>query len=117
MKLRSAQVAVLVAMFTLSATASANYLGNREPRSIFGAGVIKFGVDNPPDDTCDYHNRTFKFDGTTERGKNILSILLAAKMAGKNVNIWYSPSSKPGTSASTGCTINDMAIINEIGIN
>lgn len=110
-------IGLFLIVVLLPISANAEFVGGKEPRSIYGSGTIKFGVDNPPDDTCVYYNRTFKFDGTTVQGKNILSILLAAKMAGKKINIWYKPSSNPGTSHSDGCTINDMATITEIGIN
>ncbi len=112
------KVMLFVGLFGLSFFVEAgSYVEGRQVRSVFGSGVIKFGVNNPPSDTCDYYNRTFKFDSRTENGRTILSILLAAKMAGKDVNIWYSPSPKPGTSSENGCSIADMATINEIGID
>lgn len=111
------KVSLILWFALLSFESFAGYVGNQNPISIFGSGIIKFGVDNPPDDTCEYFNRTFKFDATTDNGRNILSFLLAAKMAGKSINIWYTPSSKPGTTSSDGCSISNMATVNEIGIN
>lgn len=100
----------------ISTSASAGYLDDKIPKNIFGSGTIKFGIDGAPSDSCDYHGRYFKFDATTAAGKNILSILLAAKMAGKGVNIWYTPSSTPGTNVTNGCSVNSLATVTEIGI-
>ena len=109
--------AVFVAIMALSSPGQAAYLAGQIPSMIFGASTVKFGVDSPPSDTCDYHQRQFRFDATTVEGRNILSILLAAKMAGKQINIWYNPSTNAGTDKDTGCTESHLAEVKEIGID
>ena len=104
----------IILLFTNGATAE--YAGWRTPSLIFGSEIIRFGVDNPPADTCDYFNRQFRFDATTEGVKNMLSILLAARLASKEIEIWYSPSSKPGTNHTNGCADTDIARVYHIGI-
>ncbi len=99
-----------------SFSSNAAYIGNQTPSMMFGAGTIKFGVNGPPSDTCDYFSRQFKFDATTESGKNILSIQLAAMMSKKEIDIWYTPSTTPGTTKDNGCIVGTLATINEIGI-
>ena len=77
----------LVLCFSIQCHAA--YLGGATPSKMYGAGTILFGVDNE-DSTkvCDYWGRSFKFDATTASGKNMLSILLSATLAGKKVDIW-----------------------------
>ena len=108
---------IIGSIFTLlTVNAYAGYSGNHTISGFFGADTIKFGVDNrTTSDTCAYWGRHFKFDATTAAGKNILSILLAAKMANKKITVWYTASTAPGTTESNGCNPNTMATINEIG--
>ena len=98
-------------------SANAEYLGNQIPSKIFGSSTIKFGINTPPNDVCSYFTRHFIFDATTDKGKNMLAILLAAKMGNRSINIWYSPSTTPGKDHNSGCTLDTLATVHEIGIN
>jgi len=55
------------------------------PQNMYGAQVFSFGVSTPPADTCSNWSRQFIFDATTTEGKNILSILLAAKLTNTKI--------------------------------
>lgn len=94
----------------------AGFIGGQDPSAIFGSTKIRFGIQSPPDDTCNYFGRHFQFDATTEKGKNLLTILLAAKMGNKQIDVWYVPSSAQGTDQTSGCTHESMAVVSEIGI-
>jgi len=103
-------------LLLLPAAAYAGYVADQVPNLIYGSTTIKFGVDNQPSDTCAHFLRQFYFDATTESGKNMLSIMLAAKMANKKIDIWYTPSTTPGTNETNGCTPNTLAVVLQIGI-
>lgn len=103
-----------VALIPLASSAA--YLGANEITAIYGAGTISLGVASPPNDTCNYYGYQFKFDATTEAGKNMLSMLLTAQQAGKTVQVWYTPSTNPGTDHNSGCTQAQMAVLTAVGI-
>lgn len=108
---------LVVYLALISTSANAGWAGDRTPVYMYGAQYIVFGVAGvPPSDTCSYYNRQFRFDGTTPTGKNLLSMLLAAKMGGKTIDIWYTPSTAPGTDHTNGCTESSLAVVNLIGI-
>ena len=109
-------VFTIICLF-LSCTVNSAFLSNQEPLKIYGASTIRFGVDNPSVDLCSYFQRHFTFDATTEGGKNMLSILLSAKMANRKVSLWYTSSTAPNTIETNGCTISAMAILTSIGID
>lgn len=111
------KVILIFTLILFPVTSIAAYTANQVPSRMFGAGTVKFGVSTPPSDTCNYHGRHLKFDASTEAGKNMLSIFLAAKMSGKSINIWYTPSGSPGTTKDNGCSVSEMATVNEIGID
>ena len=111
---------ILIASLLFLSTANAtSYLGGKTPLYIFGSKAIYFGIakENLPKDLCSYWGRNFTFDATTEVGKNMLSILLAAKMANKKIDIWYRASKAPGTNQANGCNHHSMAVLTMIGIH
>ena len=111
------KILMLMALLFVSANTSADFLSGSTISKLYGAGTISFGVDNAPSaSTCNYYNRHFKFDATTESGKNMLSIILAAYMSGKKISIWYTASSAPGTDHDNGCA-NRMATMTLIGLD
>jgi hypothetical protein len=73
-----------------------------------------FGTTSQPRDTCSYFGYYFRFDATTVQGKNMYATLLAAKLSGKPVAVWYHNSSAPGTTETTDCT--DVALAAVYGI-
>lgn len=48
---------------------------------------VYFGVDQEPGGACNYFGRHFRFDKTTEAGKSMLSVFLAAGMGDRKVSI------------------------------
>ncbi len=70
-------------------------------------GIVSVGVDNVPSginvqssnsDIC------FKFDATTEEGKMLLSVVLAAKLSMQKVGIWYTPN-KDGVNSTANLSL------------
>ncbi|MCP5012554.1 MAG: hypothetical protein GY942_21455 [Aestuariibacter sp.] len=108
-------LAITLALLPLTSQAAGN-IQNVTPIQIYGSNFINFGVQNPPSDTCSYYNRQFRFDSTTAKGKTILSILLAAKLGNKKVNVWYQSSSAAGTLQGAGCDRSTMSVVLNIGI-
>ena len=72
-------------------------------------GLTFVGTNTQPEYTCKLNQEYFKLDHTTPDGKGFLATLLAAKMGGKTVQIWYSASSAPGTISTNGCTITTIS--------
>lgn len=113
------RIAILASLFltVFSSSVFANFTSGQTPKMIYGADTIRFGVDNPPaGKVCDSYGRHFQFDATTEGGKNILSMLLAAEMADRKIDIWYIESSTPDTTHANGCVTNTMAKLLFIGL-
>jgi hypothetical protein len=94
----------------------AEFAGNKAPSMIYGSGNISFGINSPPNTLCEYWGRYLTFDATTVEGKNMLTILLSAKMAGKNIDVWFLPSTVPGTTQANGCTRDSLGVLTQIGI-
>lgn len=108
---------IFVILTLVSISSQAEHVGDQMTLGIYGGDQIRFGITNPPADTCSYFGRHFVFDATTEKGKNMLSILLAAEMSGREVDVWYTPSTTPGTVNGAGCGQNTLAIVTAIGLN
>jgi len=105
-------------LFLISSSSFAGYL---VPSPIIGIyiskeGVVRFNVQKAAIDTCNYFDYRFAFDASTPGGKSMLSLLLSAKIANKNVNVWYDPSPTPGTTKDDGCTKSTLAQATHIGL-
>lgn len=112
------RIAVAISLVSFSSLSWADFAGNLQIQKLFGNSKILFGVNTPPPSTCDYFGRQFQFDATTEGGKNMLSILLAARMSGESIDIWYTPSSTPNTTEDTGCNPNNsIAVLTQVGFS
>lgn len=118
-KKRAMKIIIFMANLLFISTVNTAYLGGKTPLYIYGSKGIGFGIakNNLPKDLCSYWGRQFTFDATTESGKNMLSILLAAKMANKKIDIWYRASKAPGTNQTNGCNGSSMAVLTMIGIH
>ena len=113
------RIAILASLFltVFSSSVFANFTSGQTPKMIYGADTIRFGVDNPPaGKVCDSYGRHFQFNATTEGGKNILSMLLAAEMSGRKIDVWYTESSTPDTDEQSGCWTGTMATVISIGL-
>ena len=80
------------------------------------SGMTYVGFVTQPAGTCDNWSEHMKFDSTTDGGKNMLSVLIAAKLADRGLNLWYSPSEAPGTNQANGCTQAVMAVLTGVGL-
>ena len=107
---------VLILLSSLSW--SDEYSGGHTIKKLYGSSYITFGIDNAPNDKmCNYHGRHLTFDATTDKGRNILSILLAAHLSGKNIDVWYIPSSAPGSDSGSGCAHATLAEVTQVGFS
>jgi hypothetical protein len=80
-------------------------------------GTIFFAASPTPPATCNWWARQFIFDATTTVGKMMYATLLAAKLSGTQIHLWYQASSAPGTDQSNGCTPSTIAVATGIGLD
>jgi hypothetical protein len=78
--------------------------------------VCRFGIIGTAQNVCSSYNRHFQFSVTTNQGKLMLSMIIGAKLAGKKIAVWYTPSSVPGTNESTGCGDGTMAVLTQVSL-
>ncbi len=96
--------------------AEVKYLKESNITNFFSAGTATVSVDNAPTgSTCSYWGSQFHFDATTDAGRNMFSIILAAHVGNKPINIWYEASTAPSTNETTGCDRSTMAVITQVG--
>ena len=79
-------------------------------------GWVYFGLTGTLPGTCSYFIEQFRFDGSTAAGKNLLGVIVGAKLTERNVTLWYTDSSAPGTNHTNGCHAGTMAILTAAGI-
>lgn len=75
-------------------------------------GFVYFGVTSPPPDVCNLYATEFKFDSTTTFGKGWFAILMGAKLSGKQIDLWYTPSGNGNTCASGA----NYAVVTALGL-
>ena len=80
------------------------------------AGWVYFGTTVRLSGTCSYFIDHFRFNGQTAGGKNMLATLMAAKVAGASVHVWFTDSTAPDTNQNTGCNSSTMAVVTGLGI-
>lgn len=99
------------------------YAGNQEVGRAYviqgGWAFFGVGIETPsfPDGTCNYFNSAFKFDATTDAGKQMLNLLQAAKISKLKVDVWYTNSSASGTDQNSGCSVSTMSTATALGLS
>ncbi|TAN52153.1 MAG: hypothetical protein EPN21_04755 [Methylococcaceae bacterium] len=88
---------------SLSSNVMAGAYGKITVLRVFKNGYAYFGQELQPPDTCSNFEAYFKFSPTGDYGKNMLSMLIAAKTNGAPVTVWYTKSPVPGTTETSGC--------------
>ncbi|OGR02438.1 MAG: hypothetical protein A2511_10060 [Deltaproteobacteria bacterium RIFOXYD12_FULL_50_9] len=111
--------ALIMAFSSSNAFAASKYVTNLTlARVKVQEGVTLVGTTTQPANTCSNEGEYFKFDHTTPSGKDLLSLLLAAKASdGVVLSVWYTVSPAPGTTETTGCDISTISVLNGVGIN
>jgi hypothetical protein len=113
-------IALLTSVFfftvILDFARSEEYQGGLKAQYLICSDVVLFGTDRQPPGTCEHWNRYFKFDSTTAAGRNMLSVILAAMLADKQIDVWYLKSPVPGTTHSNGCTVENLSVVTRIGL-
>lgn len=108
---------VILFIVALPATANAEYSQGYIKRFYTEAsGMTYVGFVAQPSNTCDNWSQHMKFDSTTDGGKNMLSVLIAAKLSERRLDLWYSASDAPGTNNTNGCTQSVMAVLTGVGL-
>ncbi|MDR6984488.1 hypothetical protein J2X32_003132 [Rheinheimera pacifica] len=104
-------------LVALPAAANAEYSHGYIKRFYTEAsGMTYVGFVAQPPGTCDNWTEHMKFDSTTDGGKNMLSVLIAAKLSERRLDLWYSASDAPGTNNTNGCTQSVMAVLTGVGL-
>lgn len=83
-------------------------------------GTVLFGITSPsgqPPGTCTFYGDIVKFETTTPGGKNYLAMLVAAKVTGAQISIWYTDSDKPGTKETNGCNEDSIATLDTLSLD
>jgi hypothetical protein len=110
---------ITLLMLTLLTTnpAFAGYgIGTIDRYFVDSDGYVMFGTTVPLNGTCSYYIDQFRFDGKTVAGKNMLATLMAAKVAGVALTVWFTDSTAPGTDHTNGCTYQALAVPTGLGI-
>lgn len=109
-------ILILGVLFGFSANASEYGIGLVDRVYTGTDNMTLFGLKTQQPNTCVFWSEHFIFDSSTSSGKNMLSIILAAKMANKSVHVWYEPSSAPGTNQTNGCDRTTLSVLNSVGV-
>ncbi|MEJ1363508.1 MAG: hypothetical protein RPU42_00160 [Candidatus Sedimenticola sp. (ex Thyasira tokunagai)] len=109
---------VLILLFLSINNCFADYSGNHGINNLYTTkdGQVSLGFNTQPTNTCNFYGWYIIFDASIAGGKNMLSILLAAKASSKSVNIWYTASTASGTNQNTGCNESSMAKLDGVAI-
>lgn len=113
----SLATAVVVSLLCLSTPAQAGYLsalGIKRFRIHNGQAWLR--VDAAPSGTCTNYTDQFAFDPSTTLGKQTVAALLLAQAAGRQITLWYTDSTAPGTSEMDGCSFTSAAKITGIAV-
>lgn len=111
---------------TSPAHAYDHWVGNLQIQSMFGSAVaagaatpghVAFGADRQPAGTCNHWGRYFIFDTSTPQGEMMLTILLTAQASGQRVDLWYTTSPSAGRNHTSGCAIDQLSVVEVIGIH
>lgn len=78
--------------------------------------ICYLGITGSIDGVCSSYDRHLKFSVSSNQGKLMYSLIVGAKLAGKKIDIWYTPSSTPGTNESTGCGPSTMAVLTQVSL-
>jgi hypothetical protein len=117
-KLNKVDVAlIIIAGFTAVDANAAGYSGILSVARVrVHPAETYVGTSLQPSDTCSEFGEFYKFDHTTPHGKSLLATLLTAKATGKNVEIWYLPSTASGTNQTNGCNTSTMAVLTGVSL-
>lgn len=83
---------------------------------VTSSGWAYFGLKIQLPNTCSSWGEHFRFDTSLPGGSNMLSVLMAAKLAGQKVTVWYQDSSAPGSDQTSGCQGDAISMLTNIGI-
>ena len=108
---------VLLLILIVTSAYAENYAGKLNVGRVHVDNEIcYFGIVGSADGVCSSYERHLKFGVSSNQGKLMYSIIVSAKLAGKKIDIWYTPSSTPGTNESTGCGPSTMAVLTQVSL-
>jgi len=80
-------------------------------------GTAFVGTTPQPANTCSNWGEHLTFDATTVQGKNWLAVFMTAKVSNRSVDVWYAPSSAPGTTQATSCNGAAISALQGVSLN
>ena len=106
------KVILTLCLFAFSNVSLADYATGQRIEKIYSSatGEVRIRTESQPSNTCSYYGWYFTFDSTTDGGKSLLSLILAAKATDSTLEIWYTTSLAPGTDETNGC-YNNLAVL------
>ncbi len=104
-------VLMMGTLFATNANADYKEQVSLEIVAPFASGSVLVSINNPPTGTCEYWSYSLIFDASTSGGDKIYKTLMTALAMKKSVDIWFDPTSAPGTNQHNGCTQDAMAIL------
>lgn len=112
-------VLILLLLLVAQQAFAGGYAGGLDVRRVYvdHLGKVHFGTSSQPANTCSNWGEYWIFDSNTKGGKQMLSVLLSAKLTYRKIDVWYEISSMPGTNQYTGCSDDAMARAVMISIN
>ena len=113
---------LLVSIMLVSLGAYGDWAGNRKIEKIYsfdnGSIGIQFtSIGNMK--VCRSWGLHLKFDGATDAGKNMLSLLLSAKISDRFVDVGYTSNTDPsivGKDETEGCDSNNLSVLKQVTI-
>lgn len=107
---------LLLALAASSASAQNWHPGQSIERFRIHPNEAYLKLSGAPPVTCTNHGEQFRLDTTTPLGRQIMAVLLAAQTTNRTVTVWYTNSTAPGTTESTGCTSTAIAQLTGVAL-
>jgi hypothetical protein len=110
-------IAGLVLMLSAANSMAGYYVSTIANLYVGYDGFASVGFPTAPPGTCSSYSWQLRFDASSAGGKNMLAILMSAKLSGNSISIWYAESSNPGTNQSNGCSNGTMAVLQGVNVD
>lgn len=107
-----------VLVMASSVAVGTEYVGDLDILRVRVVGdTVTFGTAQQPHNTCSFFGYYFQFNASTSSGERMFSVISQAKAMGKKLEVWYDPSTAPGTYQYNGCQGGAIAIVRGVAFN